>query len=380
MLDLLVETKNEYTFRLINILTPNIYEGIQSIYKKAQKVANNNNTLKIFQSFLKRIPEWNNILIDRESLIECETKRILMQCEYETKNIQKNNKICLNDLIKAVIKANITILVYNPTIKNQNKINTSLYQNINTTEFIHLIYMECANEFWYNPYLLFHNYPPIEIKKNQRDCINIIKECIKEAIRKILPIKYILQMYLLEDIEDVEDIKDVEKIGPNNFELIIKPVSKDKDIDVPEKEIEIIVDDKKDDEIKIEEVKIDKNEIDIMEILNKDKDKSKDISLCKKMEAILGNSSANSKTNKTNMSSTSSTSSKTINEKVTNNDKKINDTKENKEEIFDDKLKKYLHQLDTNFETSVNASDDKELIEVYQNGSDNDNIFNLFTM
>jgi len=40
MLNLFVETKNEYTTHLINILSPLIFEGIQSIYKDAQKTSN----------------------------------------------------------------------------------------------------------------------------------------------------------------------------------------------------------------------------------------------------------------------------------------------------------------------------------------------------
>ena len=63
------------------------------------------------------------------------------------------------------------------------------------------MYCECARELWNNPDLLFHNYPPLEIKRNQRKCLSIIKDCIREAIRKLIPVRHILKIYLGEDIE-----------------------------------------------------------------------------------------------------------------------------------------------------------------------------------
>lgn len=185
MINFLVETKNEYTTHLINIITPLIFEGLQSIYKEATTLSKDNDILKIFQSMLKRIPKWNT------SMIQNETNRILNST---------HSLGWLNDLIKATIKANIIVLMYNPTMKEQVKVDPKHYQDIKTDDFIHLVYIECAREFWNNPYLMYHNYPPIDIKRNQRDCLNIIKDCTREALRKLLPVHHILQIYLGEDV------------------------------------------------------------------------------------------------------------------------------------------------------------------------------------
>ena len=202
MLNFLVETKNEYTSHLINILTPLVFEGLLSIYKEAQQVSDPNNTLKVFQSFLKRIPKWN------QSMIQKETDRIINST---------HSYGWLNDLIKATLKSNLVILMYNPTVKTQTKVNPSFYQDIKTEDFIHRVYIECARELWNNPYLMYHNYPPIEIKRNQRDCMNIIKECIKESLRKLLPVKHLLQIYLGEDME-------LNNIHNDEFDKIISEV------------------------------------------------------------------------------------------------------------------------------------------------------------
>ena len=189
MSNFLVETKNEYTTHLSNILTPLILEGLQSIYKEAVVIAEGkeNELLKIFQSCLKRIPKWNTAMIEKE------TNRIINS---------SHSYGWLNDLIKATLKANLIVLMYNPTLKVQSKLDPSFYQNIRTVDFIHRVYIECARELWNNPYLLYHQFPPIEIKRNQRDCMNLIKDCIKEALRKLLPVKHVLEFYLGEDIDN----------------------------------------------------------------------------------------------------------------------------------------------------------------------------------
>jgi len=201
MLNFLVETKQEYTIQLINVLTPLIYEGLQSIYQEVVKVSTCDNILKNFQTFMQRIPKWNNDIIHNE-----------------TQRIMNNSKSYswLEDLIKATLKANIIVLTYNPTVKNQTKIDPSLYQNINIDSFIHKIYIECARELWNNPYLFYHHYAPIELKRNQRDSILLIKDCIKEGIRKLLPVKHMLQIYLGEEMDS--------GLPDNNFEKSISEV------------------------------------------------------------------------------------------------------------------------------------------------------------
>jgi len=211
MINFLVETKQEYTTQLINILTPIIYEGLQSIYQEVLKISTSDNILKNFQLFMQRIPKWNNEMIHNE-----------------TQRIMNNSKsyAWLEDLIKATLKANIIVLTYNPNTLNQIKVDPLLYQNIKIDDFIHKIYIECARELWNNPYLFYHNYPPIELKRNQRDSILLIKDCIKEAIRKLLPLKHILHIYLGEEMEvgipDNNFDKSISEIEGNNLNKLVK--------------------------------------------------------------------------------------------------------------------------------------------------------------
>ena len=212
----LVEKKNEYTINLVNVLSPLVYEGLVSIYTEALNVSNSaDNILKVFQSFLRKIPKWSQEMINQE------TERIL-----------KNSKSCdwLSNLVKATIKANMIILTFNPHLKLQNKIESSYYKNINLENFIHKIYIECARELWNNPYLMYHQYSPIELKRNQRDTINLVKDAIKEAIRRLLPLKELLEIYLDDELElnNIPDFdRTITEIGERNIQKLINEDLKD---------------------------------------------------------------------------------------------------------------------------------------------------------
>ena len=59
------------TIQLINILTPHLYEGFESIYSESKKIikkGEEKKLLKAFQQFIKRIPSWNTNLIDNETI------------------------------------------------------------------------------------------------------------------------------------------------------------------------------------------------------------------------------------------------------------------------------------------------------------------------
>ena len=76
--NVLSEAKNEYSCRLVSILTPVIIEGIKSIFKEAEDLCIKNDEddkyLMTFQNFLQRVPKWNSSLSDEE------TKRIVTNC------------------------------------------------------------------------------------------------------------------------------------------------------------------------------------------------------------------------------------------------------------------------------------------------------------
>ena len=229
-MEFLVETKKVYTIILIKTLTPLIYEGLMSIYQRAKKISNNERVLKIFQGFLKEIPRWSKHILTNE------TNRILAH--------NKCSEWLLN-LIKATVKANLIIMSYSP-FGSQPNIDKTYYQDIELENFIHVIYIECAREIWNNPYLFYHNYSPIDLKRNQRDIITLIGDGLRETIRKQLPIKQLLDIYLNDEmfsnkkVINPESAKFQEKVKSELEDNFSFPVDKF----LPEKEKEKTTNDK----------------------------------------------------------------------------------------------------------------------------------------
>lgn len=180
---LFLEIKNEFTEQLSDILTPFIWEGMNSIYKSAasdaMKSENEDKTLLIFQKYLQKVATWNQLQIDEETLrIKTASKTI----DY------------LDDLVKAVIKSNITLLTYSNT--ETTTISQNFYDTLKTSSFIHLCYIECAKDAHNNPYLFYHDVSPMDLKRNQLVIHQNIEQSIHKAVKKMLPLKIILNEYL----------------------------------------------------------------------------------------------------------------------------------------------------------------------------------------
>jgi hypothetical protein len=177
------DSRDEYLCILVNILSPLLYQGLLSIYETAQnyKKKNSLNTdeLRIFQDLLRSVvPHWN------KNTVEQEYKRIKISSKYGD---------LLDKLINIIIKCHIIILTHNENISENM---TNFMNEYEYETFIHKIYIQCAREVFNNPFL-FKGNSPKEIKDNQKEIFNLIKNSIKVAIMDSLPLKY-----LLEDFEE----------------------------------------------------------------------------------------------------------------------------------------------------------------------------------
>ena len=189
----LSQAKNEYSARLVNILTPLVIDGIKSLFNDAKKMCIENNEkskyLMTFQNFLARIPKWNNNVIDNE------TQRIIQesQCNY------------LEDLIVCVHIAQLKILTSIRVGQKQKKIDIDI-PKIN--KFIHSVYIEVARKLYSNVYLFETDILPLNYQKNMRECEIIVRECIIDTVRNSIPVESILRSYIEETVEDEVEVKE----------------------------------------------------------------------------------------------------------------------------------------------------------------------------
>ena len=177
---ILTQAKREYTSQLVSILTPQIFDGLKSIYDESKIVCsssyNKQSLLDCFRGFLEKVPEWSQVII------ETETDRIIQmsKCDW------------LDDLITAVFISHTKILT---SIGNNSdaQIDLTIPKTIN---FIHKCYINIAREIWKNPYLYNENVLGSEYQQNMRTVELIIKDSIEDTIRKSLPVKEILRQHL----------------------------------------------------------------------------------------------------------------------------------------------------------------------------------------
>jgi hypothetical protein len=198
--NVLSEAKNEYSCRLLSILTPVIIDGVKSIFNDAERLCIENDEvdkyLMTFQNFLSRVPKWN------ESIIEDECSRIISTtgCNY------------LEDLITCVHIAQLKVLTSVRVSQKQKKIDLDIPK---LSLFVHQVYSTFARKLYKNVYLFEKIITPLQYQKNMRECEILCKESILEVIRSTIPVEKILRSYIDETVDEevVHEIseKEIEK-------------------------------------------------------------------------------------------------------------------------------------------------------------------------
>jgi Family of unknown function (DUF5764) len=212
-INIYLEAKNEYTKRLTASLVPLIFEGFNSLYEDACKFKDETrdpryddySELQIFQDYLKKIPKWNN------DLIEQEYDRIVQRskCKY------------LDELLWAVIFSNIKVL---SVIRSKNPRNDVDNKYIALRDFIHKCYKECARELYSSDVVILFDKESVSVlerSKNVRDIKKIIEKGILESISESLPYKQIIRTYIgkipAEYEEDTENSMSNPHFEANSF-------------------------------------------------------------------------------------------------------------------------------------------------------------------
>jgi hypothetical protein len=195
----IVAIRTIYEEYLFGLLAPFIFEGFMSMYKDSLKIEGlyatastknpnikNPGVFSLFRKALRNIPDLN-----------------AHQIKKETDRIRAGSKASdiFDDLIRAVIRSNIILLTYNVDHRRKDLIESKYHENIIIHDFVHTCYIQASKIFHRCPELFGHEFEPIELNKNKRECIAHITEAIKQAIRMALPMKEILLEYLTQKYE-----------------------------------------------------------------------------------------------------------------------------------------------------------------------------------
>jgi hypothetical protein len=194
----LYEARNEWSVRLVSILTPLVIQGIRSIFEESWNLCLQNNEtskyLMCFQNLLSRVPKWNAVIIEEE------VKRI----------IEKSGCHYLEDLITCVHIIVLKLLTSIRVGNRQKKIDISIPKLDN---FVHKVYILVARKVYSNVYLFEKNISSLHVQKNNRELESIVQECILNAVRESIPTEAIIRAYLDESVEQEEEVI-IESIDP----------------------------------------------------------------------------------------------------------------------------------------------------------------------
>ena len=228
-INVLVAAKDEYTKQLVYLLSPEIYKVIHNIFLESQNMKKKRSiSLKNFQILLKKVPEWNDVMIDRNiSDIKSKIPFIL-------------------DLITAIFVSHVKILGCVKLTKNKKSIKVKV-PNINF--FLHKIIIEISEHIYYNPDLIL---------KKKDIVIQVISSIIENSLRNQIPIDKILTEYL-SGVFDKNKLEDSESDGGSDHEsdLESEPEPDDKS---DNSDVEFNDDDKEIKEQKIKEENSDEDD------------------------------------------------------------------------------------------------------------------------
>jgi len=179
-ISVLVAARDEYIEQLKCIIVPLLIQGFNSIYQDAINLSNNKRTIYKFQELLKQIPQWNQTILQEES------KRIKKKCPY------------IMDIVTAIFVTNVKILASVRLKGSKDDIRVK----IPTSDiFIHSIYIESAQQIFYDPFLFYHRENK-HVQQNRYHVKQIISNAVDETIRQMLPFDDILQKYLADALND----------------------------------------------------------------------------------------------------------------------------------------------------------------------------------
>ena len=203
----LTESQFEWAWRLVQILQPLIYEGIQSIFQEALTICKQSEEeekyLMTFQNFLSRIPKWN------ETMIQAEVDRI----------VEKSGCTYLDDLITCVHIVHLKILTSIRTGKTQKKIDIAIPK---LGKFVHKVYVNLSRELYSNVYLFETDVQPLVFQKNRASFNKLIRAAILDAVRGSIPVENLLRAYLDESTDLLKEEVKVEKPEPEPVNTIVK--------------------------------------------------------------------------------------------------------------------------------------------------------------
>lgn len=195
----LLDAKREYMSRLAGDIAPFIEQRFKHMYQEAY-TEKKSKALLLFQYKLREIPQWNE-----ESI---QTLTTTIENHLAIKRNAKNSY--LSSLIAMAFVSYLKIM--SSCRLNQQKSPPQMRLKLpSNTKFLHRAFVEAARIYYENPQL---------IRLTQQKQLDTIKGGVETAVRELIPLEDILDVYLQDCVDDNKSVPP-----------ILSPVNSDDDED-----------------------------------------------------------------------------------------------------------------------------------------------------
>ena len=181
------EARNEYMKQLSTWVAPYMISHYRNMWNDAMLTSQNGKVMIVFQEKCAEVPKWNQDTIDTN------VNKLLDNCRCDY----------LEELMSAVFIAHTKVLIAIRVSSKHKKLQITLPK---LDHFLHRIFSECARSFWKAPFLFLDDQKPIEMQKNLLQAEALCADAIASAVRRLLPIKNILNEYLSDDVLSSEPV------------------------------------------------------------------------------------------------------------------------------------------------------------------------------
>lgn len=181
----LLDAKREYMSRLSSDIAPFIEDKFKRMYQEAYQ-EKKSKSLLLFQHKLREIPQWNE-----ESI---QTLTTTVENHLAIKRSAKSSY--LSSLIAMAFVSYLKIM--SSCRLNQQKSPPQMRLKLpSNTKFLHRAFVEAARIYYENPQL---------VRQTQQKQIDAIKSGVETAVRELIPLEDILDVYLQDCVDDSKTV------------------------------------------------------------------------------------------------------------------------------------------------------------------------------
>jgi len=182
-INVLVDSKREYTEKMLDIVAPHICADFVDMFQEAKdaidkNVFTNKTPTEVYMMILKQVSRWS----DDESTVAKYTQRLLVRCDW------------LMSLLRTIMVLNTMVLAAIRNSDDSERVNVELPD---VEVFVYAMYKKCASKITPSLFCKLASSDEEVVEKAEDKMAAIIEKCIKAVIMDMVPMKHLINQYMV---------------------------------------------------------------------------------------------------------------------------------------------------------------------------------------